>query len=239
MDDIRLPVTEHLAELRSRVIIVLSAVLLLAVIIFPFSATLIAVIWNDLMADNITMVTYGPLEWLVLRVTFSIFCSILISMPLTIYEGLAFILPGLYTHERKFVYVVPLLLLLPLLGAAVAYFFVVPHVIAFLVAYSSGTAAAAFSAQQTLWMVMVLVAGMGLALEVPPIILLSVRMKVVTLSALESWRLIIYILLISIALSFSPDPAGIGQIIAAVFLVLLFEVGIILAKAADRALPAA
>ena len=173
---------------------------------------------------------YSPMEWISVRVIFSFLFALSITIPLLLYEIFAFIRPGLYPSERKFfLQVVIPSLLLYVVGAFFAYFFVLPLVFSYLIAYSGEIAKVALSAKRIFSIILYTAVGFGLIFQIPLIMSLAVKMKLVTYSWLKDKRLIIYGLIIGIAFFVIADPTGISMLMAGVS-IAMFELGLLIAR---------
>lgn len=145
-DDQYLPLIEHIKELRSRMIIILIMLFSAIVLIFPISGTLIDIIWANLMPQDVHMIVYSPLEWMVSRLTLTLAIALIVTVPVCIYESFLFMKTGLYPVERKFfLLVVPVSFIMSMIGASVAYFLVIPLIFNYMVFYSTDVASSGFN----------------------------------------------------------------------------------------------
>lgn len=226
--DEEIPLMEHLIELRRRLIVVFIPLGIVTVAVFPFSNIPLHVLFTNLFSEDIAIYVYSPLEWLSVRLLFSFLCALSVTMPLTVYEIFAFLRPGLYPSERKFF----LMVVIPSLcsygvGALFAYYFVLPLIFRYLIAYTGTVAEVAFSAKQIFSTLLYAVLGFGLIFQIPLIMILAVKLKLVTYTWLRDKRLIIYGLIIGVAFFVFADPTGIS-IIMAVVSIALFELGLLI-----------
>ena len=116
-----------------------------------------------------------------------------------------------------------------ILGAGFAYLFVLPTILSYLIAYSEGVAQVAFSVKSIFSFILYTAVGFGLIFQIPFIMTLAVKMKLVTYSWLKDKRLIIYGLIIGIAFFVIADPTGISMLMAVVS-IALFELGLLITK---------
>ncbi|MDI6640023.1 MAG: twin-arginine translocase subunit TatC [Methanocellales archaeon] len=229
--DRELPLMVHLAELRSRLLTIFGAVTIIAAVVFPFSGKLLHIIWSDLIPPGAEMVVYGPWEIITIRIMLSLICAFVIGVPLFIYELLAFMKPGLFPSERRFLsIVVPFSLLLFIAGAAIGYFLVVPTLFKFMIFHSSDVAIAQLSIGRTFSVVMTTVAGFGLIFQLPLLMVFAVKMGLVKYKSLREKRWLVYGGLLAFAMLATPDPTMISQLIVATMLVLLFELSLLIAR---------
>lgn len=228
--DEEIPLMVHLTELRRRLIVVLIPFGIVILLVFPFSNIFLHHLLVNLFHGDMPIFVYSPMEWMRVRLLFSLLCALSVTIPLILYESFAFMRPGLYPSERKFflLVVIPSLCLYGV-GAFFAYFFVLPLVFSYLIAYSGEIAKVALSAKRIFSVILYTAVGFGLIFQIPLIMTLAVKMKLVTYSWLRDKRLIIYGLIIGIALFVIADPTGISMLMAVVS-IALFELGLLITK---------
>ena len=225
------PLSEHLGELRNRMFVVLVALFGLMMVSYPFSENALTLIWDNFIPQNVEMFVYSPLEWVLAKLKLSLVFSIAFVFPLFLYEMFTFASSGMYSHERKFfIKIVPASFLLFILGASVAYYLVLPFMFEYVIFYSSDVAASQISVQSVLSAVTTLVLGFGLIFQLPLVIVLAIKMGIVKYETLKKQRIVVYTTVLSLSIFISPDPTFISQMIAAIVLVVLFEVGLAVAR---------
>jgi len=230
LGDEEIPLLEHLRELRRRFIVVLIPLGIVMLAVFPFSNIPLHLLYTNLFSEDIPIYVYSPLEWIQVRLLFSFLCAISITIPLLVYETFAFLRPGLYPSERKFflMVVVPSLVSYGL-GALFAYLFVLPMIFRYLIAYSGTVAEVAFSARRIFSIILYAAVGFGLVFQIPFMMVLAVKLRLVTHSWLKDKRFVLYGLIIGIVFFVFADPTGISLIMAAVS-IALFELGLLLTR---------
>jgi sec-independent protein translocase protein TatC len=229
-----IPVLEHLIELRRRLIVFFIPFVVITLIIFPFSDAALHIIYTHLFSEDIPIAVYSPLEWISLMLLCSFLSAFSITMPLLLYEIFAFLRPGLYPSERQFflLVVIPSLCLYGL-GAFFGYYFVLPQLFSYLIAYSGDIARIAFSAKRVFTTIMYTAVGFGLIFQIPLIMALAVKMKLVSHSWLKEKRVIIYGLIIGIAFFIVADPMGISMLMAGIS-IAMFEFGLLITRYIGR-----
>jgi len=136
---------DHLEELRKRLLLALIAPLPLAIIIFYFSKPLLDLI-NQPVIDALkrndqppVLQTLWPAELIVLQLKLSVIAALVLAFPWILWQLWKFIQPGLYAHERRFVYfLLPGSFVLSLLGTALLYFIMLPLVLQVLIGFGAG-----------------------------------------------------------------------------------------------------
>jgi len=230
-NDMERPLSEHLKELRDRVVVVLAVTVFIMAITFPFSNALVDMVLKHVVPSSALLTVYDPLELIKVRVTVCFLVAVAVGFPLLVYEAFRFAAPGLYPKEKRFMYVVfPFSLALFVLGALVAYFVTMPLFFNIVLGYGSSVAAPELSIGQTFSIVTNFMLGFGVVFQVPLIVLMAIRMGLVKRKTLADSRLVIYALLVGFAVFITPDPTMLSQLIVGVILVALFELSLFLAR---------
>ena len=139
-DEGEMPILAHFAELRTRLIRMVFAVLVVFLVLVGFSRTLYDFISNPLVSllpDNASIIATEVTSGFVAPIKLTFFMAIFISIPFIIGQLWGFISPALYKHEKRIA--IPLLLsaiILFYVGMAFAYFLVLTPALKFLVLFS-------------------------------------------------------------------------------------------------------
>jgi sec-independent protein translocase protein TatC len=229
--DKELPLSEHLRELRGRLVVVLAFTLVLMAATFPFSGTLADIIIKHVVPATAILTVYEPLELFKVRIIVSFLVAVTIGFPLLIYEAFRFAAPGLYHHEKRFVLAVfPFSLALFLLGASLAYFVTMPLFFNLVFGYEGSLVTPELSIGQTFNIVTNFMLGFGVVFQVPLVVLMAIKMGLIKRKTLADSRLVAYGLLVGFAVFISPDPTMLSQLIVGAVLILLFEISLLLAR---------
>ncbi|MDG1154110.1 MAG: twin-arginine translocase subunit TatC [Alphaproteobacteria bacterium] len=230
----------HLTELRYRLMISLSALLIgffmcfyIADYIFNFLTTPLVDVFGDI--SNRRLIYTGLAEKFFTNVKLAFFASFMIMFPILLSQVWAFIAPGLYKNEKRVFF--PFLIMTPVLffiGSAFVYYFVLPIAWDFFVGFeqigNNTTLAIQLESKvdEYLSLVMQLIFAFGLAFELPILLLLLVQVGATDAEGLKKKRK--YAILISFVVSAiltPPDP--LSQIGLAIPMILLYEVSILIA----------
>jgi sec-independent protein translocase protein TatC len=155
--------------------------------------------------------------------------AFLITLPFTLYQVWAFIAPGLYSHEKR--YIVPLVvasLVLFACGMAFAYFLVFPVVFGFIVGIAPDGVAVMTDIGKYLDFVITMFMAFGITFEVPIVVIALALMGLVKIETFKEARPYVIVGAFVIGAIFTP-PDVISQIMLAVPLWLLYELGVIIA----------
>jgi sec-independent protein translocase protein TatC len=118
-------------------------------------------------------------------------------------------------------------------GTVFAYYFVLPLIFGYLIHYSGDIAQVALSAKRIFSIILYTGVGFGLIFQIPVVMVLAVKLKIVTHSWLRDKRVIIYGLIIGIAFFVIADPTGVSMIMA-LMAIVLFELGLLLTRYIGR-----
>lgn len=224
---------QHLIELRDRLIRALIAVLVVFVGAFPFSKELYAMLAKPLIAAlpaGGQMIATDVVGVFLVPMKVALMVSFLVALPYVLYQAWAFIAPGLYTHEKKLM--LPLVVasvLLFFLGMSFAYFLVFPTVFKFMSSVAPEGVAWMTDIEKYLSFAMTTFIAFGVTFEVPVLVIVLVRVGVVSIEKLKEMRPYVIVGAFVIGAIFTP-PDVISQIMLAVPMWLLYELGILMAR---------
>jgi sec-independent protein translocase protein TatC len=227
----------HLIELRDRVLRALIAFAVVFVCLFPFAQDLYTLVAGPMLAalpKGKEMLATGVASPFFIPVKVTMMCAFVVALPIILSQVWAFVAPGLYAHEKKLI--APLVVsstALFLCGMAFAYFLVLPTVFRFLASFTPEGVSFAPDISQYLDFVLTLLIAFGLAFEVPVVVVVLVRMGVVSVAKLKEIRPYVIVGAFVIGAIFTP-PDVISQLMLAIPMWLLYELGIIVAGMLGR-----
>ena len=223
----------HLMELRNRLLKMVVTVLVLFVCLVPFADTLFTLVAEPLMArlpEGTSMIATQVASPFLTPFKLSLAIAVFLAMPMLLYQGWAFVAPGLYKHERRLV--MPLMVSSVVLfyaGVAFAYYVVFPLMFAFFTAVAPSGVAVMTDISAYLDFVLALFFAFGFAFEVPVATVLAVWAGFTTPAKLGQKRP--YVLLGAFVLGMLLTPPDIiSQTLLAVPVYILFEAGIIMSR---------
>jgi len=222
----------HLIELRSRLLRIVVGLIVVFVVLFPFANDIYALLAAPLLGKlplGGQMIATGVTTPFFVPMKVAMMAAFLISLPHTLYQVWAFVAPGLYAHEKKFM--IPMIVFssfLFLLGMSFAYFLVFPVVFGFIVGTAPEGVAVMTDIGNYLDFVMTLFFAFGLSFEVPIAVVMAVRFGWVDIAALKDARGYVVVAAFVIGAIFTP-PDIISQFMLAVPMWLLYEIGILVA----------
>ena len=225
----RLPVTDHLEELRWRIIKCFIAVAIGFVLSYAFSKE----IFNFLVSPLIkVMPKGGHLIYTALPEAFityfkvSFLAGIIIAVPAILYQTWKFVMPALYENEKRYVFpFVIIATIFFILGVGFAFYVVLPFGFKFFLGFSTDNITALPSLREYLGFVTKLLLAFGITFELPVIIYFLAKMGIVTQAMLARKRKYAILIVFIVAAILTP-PDVISQILLAVPLLVLYEVSI-------------
>ncbi len=224
----------HLVELRDRIIKASIAILVVFISMVYWAPDIF-----HALADPMLKALPAGAHMIVTDVTGSFFVPIkvtfmaafVVALPVVIYQIWAFIAPGLYNHEKRLV--LPIVIstyTLFLIGMAFAYFLVFPTVFGFMVQYNAPLGAdMSTDIDKYLSFAMTTFLAFGFTFEVPVVVVVLVRMGIVTLAKLKEMRPYVIVGAFVVAAVATP-PDVMSQLLLAVPLCILFEIGLLIAR---------
>lgn len=231
------PFVAHLVELRSRLLRAVVAVLVVFAGLVPFANKLYSLLATPLLAklpSGTQMVAIDVATPFLTPIKLAFFAAIFISMPFLLYQAWAFVAPGLYRHEKRLA--TPLLVSATLLfyvGCAFAYFLVMPVVFGFLTATVPEGVAMMTDISHYLDFVLVLFLAFGFCFQVPVAVVILVILGVATPETLVRSRPYVIVGAFVVGAVLTP-PDVLSQVMLAVPMCLLYEVGLVAARAVVR-----
>ena len=227
------PLIAHLAELRNRLLRSLVCVFVVFLGLSVFANDIYALIAGPLLAqlpeESSMIATEVAAPFLVpFKLTF--FAAVFVSVPYLLYQAWAFVAPGLYQNERRLV--LPLIsssVILFYLGNAFAFFIVFPLLFAFLTSSAPVGVTVMTDIGHYLNFILKMFFAFGLAFEVPIVIILLVWTGIASVESLAKKRPYIIVGAFTVGMLLTP-PDIISQVLLAVPVWLLFELGLILGR---------
>ena len=222
----------HLVELRNRLFVMFGSVFVVFMALFPFSKPIFEFVSEPLRAvlPGGQLIATGTASPVIATLKLSFYLALMLAMPIILYQVWAFVAPGLYKKEKHFAF--PLLassIVLFYAGLAFAYFVVFPLIFKFVVAFTPESVNYMPDITDYIGFVMMLVLVFGLAFETPVATVLLVWTGITTVQKLGTARPYVFLGAFVVGMLLTP-PDVISQIMLAIPVYLLFELGIIMAK---------
>jgi sec-independent protein translocase protein TatC len=225
-DQKEMPITEHLRELRNRLLISIATVGAIAVVLFWPSQFVIRAMMRHYFG-GLQLHAFGPADVIFTELKFSVVGGIVVGLPVLLTQLWLFVVPAVHPRTRRMVYsfVVPSVFLAAL-GLAFAHFVVIPRVIAALLQITDAVATPTFGVASTLNFVIVLLALFAIIFQTPIILIGLARLGIVSASSLMRYRRhAIFGFFIAGGLA-APDGNPITMALLAVPMYVLYELSI-------------
>jgi len=227
----------HLMELRQRLLRSSAAVLVIFLLLLPFSNRVFTGLAQPLlerlpMGGQLIATEVASPFFIPIKLVF--FGALLMAMPFILYQAWAFVSPGLYRYEKRLA--LPLLIssiILFYVGCAFAYFFAMPTVFGFLSATTPQGVAMMTDISHYLDFVLAMFLSFGFCFEIPVATVIIVVLGWVTPEQLLKNRPYVFLGVFVVAAILAP-PDVISQILLALPMYVLYELGILAARLLAR-----
>ncbi len=239
MKDRPLPVGEHLVELRRRLTWSAVAVLVCTGAAFAFHEQILVLLLKPAQGfagtPNEKPIYTELTEFIGAAMKASLLVGFFTSLPFVLFQAVMFAAPGLSSRERLYLYaLMPVVILAFLAGAAFGYWVLFPPAVDFLQSFGSDVATPFISIGKYVNLMISLLFWMGVVFETPVVLFFLAKIGVVSPSFLarqRRWAIVVAFILGAII---TPTFDPINQTLVAVPIIVLYEVGVWLAKLARR-----
>ncbi len=225
---------EHIGELRRRLIVSVTVLLLtatVAFVIYPHILNFLKEPYCNVVGPaHCVLYVTGPLEGLSLRIKIATYGGLFLASPVILWEVWRFITPGLRRNEKR--YAVPFVaasITLFAAGAVLAYY-VFPKALQFLGKVGGPSLHQIYSPSNYLGLIVALMAIFGITFEFP-VVLVSLELAGVLKPAkLASWRRWAIVGLTAFAAIITPSGDPFSMMALAIPLYIFYEASIIIGK---------
>lgn len=236
-DDQEMSLIEHLVELRTRMIRIILAIVVVFVLLVPFNGKIYTLfarpVLENLLPDQ-SMLVKDAIDVILTPLKVCFILAIFVTIPWILYQIWAFVAPGMYRHEKR--------LMLPIIisstalfyvGVLFAYFVILPIMFNFLI----GLELPGVTFMPDITNYMSISIGMffafGVVFEAPVATVILVMLGVVSAKTLAAQRPYIILGAFVVGMLLTP-PDVISQTLLAVPLLVLFEIGLVIARQLEK-----
>jgi sec-independent protein translocase protein TatC len=230
-----MPFLDHLEELRWRIIKSLIAIGVGCIICFYASDTILNILVRPAKQIGIPIMNMRVIGMFMVKLNIALVGGIILALPIVLYQLWSFVAPGLLSRERRYVQIViPASVLGFLIGAAIAYFLVLPGALRFLSAMSADYVTNYYSIGDYVGFLLRLILAFGVVFELPVIAFFLAKFGILTPELLRHYRRYAIVAIFLVAAILTPGPDPLSQLMMAIPLLILYEVSIFVAKIAQR-----
>ena len=227
----KMPIVEHLVELRSALLRSVIAIVVFFLVLFPFADDIYTFIAAPIVQaiPGSNLIAIGVISPFLTPLKMSLFLAIYLAMPYLLYQLWSFTAPALYRHEKKLI--MPLVIsstILFYIGLLFSFYIVFPVIFTFLSSVGPESVDFAPDIQYYLDFILKVSFAFGVAFEVPIATILLIMFGATTAERLKKNRAYIIIGSFALGMILTP-PDVISQILIAIPIWLLFEVGLFFA----------
>ena len=232
IDDSKMPLLDHLIELRSRLLWSFLALAIAFGISIYFARPIFGFLVQPLLASGQDKLIYTAIfEAFFVEIKVAFFAAAFFSFPVFATQLWRFVAPGLYAKEKRAF--LPFLLATPVLfttGAAMAYYLAIPVALNYLLGFGGNVGGVEQQAlpgvDNYLNFVMKFIFGFGISFLLPVLLMLLEKAGIITLAQLKGGRRYAIVGAFAIAAVLTP-PDVVSQLLLAIPLCILYELAII------------
>jgi sec-independent protein translocase protein TatC len=226
-----LTIIEHLEELRDRLIKAAITLTITTLFSFIFAKRFLQILIAPM--GQTLPVSPSPTTTIVVFARVALISGVALAMPVLVYHLISFIAPGLTRQEKRYLYLVlPGATLSFVAGAAFAYFIMLPTAIPFLKGFLSDIIEPNWFIDKYISFITSLLFWVGVSFETPLLIFFLSKLGIVTPAALSRYRKYAILVIAVLAAVITPTPDPFNMLLVMAPLILLYEIGILLAKLA-------
>ena len=234
------PITEHILELRRRLMWSVVAVIITTGIAFAFHQQILSLLMAPAQGftdiPNEKPIYTDLTEFIGIAMKASLLVGIFSALPFVLFQAVMFVAPGLTPKERRYLYaLVPLMLLSFIVGAAFGYRVLFPPAVHFLLSFGSDVATPFIRIGNYVNLMISLLFWMGVMFETPVVLFFLAKIGVVTPQFLAKNRRYALVIAFILGALITPTFDPINQALVAVPVYFLYEISIWLTKLARPA----
>jgi len=227
--DKKLSITEHLLELRSRLIKSVIALCVCIGISIPLAHYVFDILKSRAPGIDLVFIDVAEMLSTYMKVVF--YCGIALSLPYLIYQLVRFLSPAMTDKEKRYLYFsMPLVVLLFVAGVCFAYFIFLPPALNILLHFGGDIARPMIDVSSYVSVLVRLLLAVGLVFEMPLVITLLAKLGVVSPQKLAKGRKWAVLAAFVLGAVITPTVDPVNQTLIAAPIIVLYELSIWLAK---------
>ena len=220
-------VTEHLEELRRRIIISLAVIIAVTLASFPASSTILKILKYPSAGFIERLVYFAPEEAFLLYMRVSFVAGLIISFPVIMFQLWAFLSPAIEERIKKHALLfVAFSTIVFILGCAFAYFILLPTALKFLLSMGKGELEPVISATRYISFVTGFMLACGLVFEMPVLSFFLTKIKLISARMLRRQFKYAAVIIVIAAAVITPTADAFNMILLALPMIVLYEASI-------------
>ncbi len=224
-----MPFTEHLRELRQRLIVSLATVAVLAVGLFWPSQFVITWLKDEYLGKAIQLHAFSPTDVIFTEFKFSIYGAIVIGLPVLLFQIWMFIVPAFHPRTRRIVYAYTApSLFLAAAGIAFCHFFIIHRVLTALLGITTAIADETFGIESTMNLILLTFLVFALVFQTPMVMLALARIGLVNVPMLRKNRRYALMGILLLGGLAAPDASPVTMMLIAGPMYVLYEMSIVI-----------
>jgi Tat protein translocase TatC len=237
----RLPISEHLEELRSRIINSIIVVVVLFFICWFYKLKILDIIKKP---HSITMESLGLSQSLQVLsyqegfysyIKLCLMTAVFLAYPVILYQIWKFVEAGLYKKERRYVRIfAPISFIAFIIGVLFGYYFLIPFGLQFLIKILGGGIQPIITMSQYISLVTMLTLALGIVFQLPLVMLFISRIGMLKAEDFIKWRMYAILAIFILAAVITP-PDPFTQVMTALPMIILYEIGILIIRPTKKA----
>ncbi len=223
----------HLVELRQRIVRASIAIIVIFIPMTFFMQQIFDFLSRPMMTAlpaGGKLLATGVITPFMVPLKVTLFAAFLVALPYVLWQVWAFVAPGLYRHEKRLA--APLIassVLMFFAGMAYCYYVVFGFVFKFIAGFAPASVTVSPDIEAYFSFVMGMFLAFGLTFEVPIVVVLLVRFGIASIDTLKKARPYVIVGAFIVAAIFTP-PDVLSQLLLAIPLCILYELGILIAR---------
>lgn len=228
----RMPFTQHLHELRKRLITCVVAVLVGFLVSYNFADRLFQILckpWLEALPKEqaVKLIATAPHEAFFTYMKVSFIAGVGLAVPVILFQLWRFIAPGLYEHEKRALIPVVFFSSFFFLGGALfGYFFVFPYGFQFFASFATDYITPLITTREFLQFSTRLLLGFGIVFELPIFAFFLAKLGLITATFMRRMRKVSIVLIFILAAALTPGPDVFSQLMMAGPLLVLYEISV-------------
>ena len=232
----------HLIELRTRIVRAAVSVLIALLALTPFMKQIYDLLAAPMLAalpQGSKMIATGIITPFLVPLKVTLLAAFVLALPYVLYQAWAFVAPGLYRHEKRLAF--PIVIssyIMFLAGVAFCYFVVFRFLFPIIASFAPTSISISPDIEAYFGFVLTMFVAFGLTFETPVVIVVLTRLGIVSIEKLKSIRPYFVVVAFIIAAIVTP-PDVTSQMMLALPLIVLYQLGLWASAALERFAPRA